>query len=215
VTSHVFKPPTLGTLPAGTRAADLRPLDARGEKEVLDEARRSFLRYGRGRIRTLRSRAVPLDQLLGVSDEQAALDALLARAQLAHALHQLQGVCPLAQLPCRAVRPPRLPAKQVKFDVLAPVWSAANKELQALPREQREGLAGELLGGRRAVRGETVARAGLNYLVELWAPSRRVVAVWHCALCDELLLDWPRHCASARHLLLFLVGGSVRWRGGC
>lgn len=45
---------------------------------------------------------------------------------------------------------------------------------------------------------------GLQWVVELWAPSRRAVPLFYCILCGVATRSWESHCSLLRHALLYV-----------
>jgi hypothetical protein len=46
---------------------------------------------------------------------------------------------------------------------------------------------------------------GMQYMLEIWTPSRKVTPVYYCILCEYLVTNWTVHCTILKHCVAYLV----------
>lgn len=169
VSAHLFKPPTASSFPSSHKT-NFRIVDPKVEKELQEEARNAVVRFGKGKIKTVKDTNVwkgHYSNLLTIDEERESFEHFAMQNQIDYVFNCLK-------------------VKELKIDILPLGWSSANKEYDSMSRERRQRMV------------------GLNHLVEMWAPSRRVIAVWYCSLCDLLTTDYTKHCDADDHTLLYM-----------
>uniref|UniRef100_A0A914VN93 C2H2-type domain-containing protein n=1 Tax=Plectus sambesii TaxID=2011161 RepID=A0A914VN93_9BILA len=75
----------------------------------------------------------------------------------------------------------------LKYDIIPSRRSIANHDFDRMKGESGKSMI------------------GMQYMLEIWAPSRRVTPVYYCILCDYLVTNWTVHCTILKHCVCYLI----------